>query len=248
MSRKTNVLRGDTVACQNNWLVFCPYSCFNNHLHKQQKRVGTDQNALCQAGTVSDGQKGLMMTRYSVDPERLILELGEIRQKLARLADSGENAAGLSEELGALGVQVEQLMDGLAEGGASPKEGPESKVILVVDDNDELRDFVKQALELSHYNVLDAVDGDEAMKLLKDTKALDLVLCDVVLPGVKGPDLVQQVRDLFPDVKSIFMSGYVSEDIVNQDVEQILATGGLFLQKPFPTRKLLEAVYNMLGV
>jgi two-component system cell cycle sensor histidine kinase/response regulator CckA len=197
---------------------------------------------------MSDGQKGLMMTRDSVDPERLILELGEIRQKLAHLADSAEHAVSLSEELEALGIQIEQLMDGLMEGGVSSKEGPESKAILVVDDNDELRDFVKQALELSNYNVLDAADGEEAMKLLQGMKDLDLVLCDVILPGVKGPDLVQQVRGLFPDVKSIFMSGYVSEDIVNQDVEQILATGGLFLQKPFPTRKLLEAVYNMLGV
>jgi two-component system cell cycle sensor histidine kinase/response regulator CckA len=69
-----------------------------------------------------------------------------------------------------------------------------------------------------------------------------------MLPGVKGPDLIRQVRDMFPNVKTIFMSGYVAEDIVNQDVEQILAAGGIFLQKPFPTRKLLEAVHDLLGV
>jgi two-component system cell cycle sensor histidine kinase/response regulator CckA len=188
------------------------------------------------------------MTRDSVDRERLILELGDIRQKLARLADSTGSAVNPSEALGALGAQIEQLMEELMDVGIQTKEGPENKVVLVVDDNDELREFVKQALELSNYNVLDAPDGDATMALLEDTKALDLVLCDVILPGVKGPDLVQKIRGLFPDVKSIFMSGYVSEDIVNQDVEEILAAGGLFLQKPFPTRKLLEAVYNMLGV
>lgn len=127
-------------------------------------------------------------------------------------------------------------------------EGPESKTILVVDDNDELRDFVKQALELTGYNVLDAADGDETMALLQGVKELDLVLCDVILPGLKGPNLVEQVRGLFPSLKSIFMSGYVTEDIVSHDVEQILAAGGLFLQKPFTTRKLLETVHNMLGV
>jgi CheY-like chemotaxis protein len=183
-----------------------------------------------------------------MDRERLILELGDIRRELARLAENADNTGGPSEELGALGVQVGQLVDALTEDGAPRDGGAESKVILVVDDNDELREFVKQALELSGYNVLDASDGPAAMALLQDLKEVDLVLCDVILPGVKGPDLVQKIRGLFPDVKSIFMSGYVTEDIVNQDVEQILAAGGFFLQKPFPTRKLLEAVYNMLGV
>lgn len=188
------------------------------------------------------------MTDESMARERLILELGDIRRKLASLARSAENAGSLSEELASLGVRIEQLIGEFKADDGSTKDGPESKVILVVDDNDELRDFVKQALELSNYNVLDAPDGDGTMTLLQDTESLDLVVCDVILPGVKGPDLVQQIRGLFPNVKSIFMSGYVTEDIVNQDVEQILAEGGFFLQKPFPTRKLLEAVHDMLGV
>lgn len=132
--------------------------------------------------------------------------------------------------------------------GTIPNGGPESKTILVVDDNDELRNFVKKGLEMTGYNVIDAPDGDATMVLLQNTEALDLILCDVMLPGVKGPDLIRQVRDMFPNVKTIFMSGYVAEDIVNQDVEQILAAGGIFLQKPFPTRKLLEAVHDLLGV
>lgn len=188
------------------------------------------------------------MTDESMARERLILELGDIGRKLAGLARSAENAGGLSEELASLGVRIEQLIDGLKADDATLQDGPESKIILVVDDNDELRQFVKQALELSNFNVLDAPDGDRTMAMLKETAVLDLVLCDVILPGVKGPELVQQIRGLFPDVKSIFMSGYVTEDIVNQDVEKILAEGGFFLQKPFPTRKLLEAVHDMLGV
>lgn len=132
--------------------------------------------------------------------------------------------------------------------GTIPNGGPESKTILVVEDNDELRDFIKKGLELTGYNVIDAPDGDATMVLLQNTGALDLILCDVMLPGVKGPDLIRQVRDMFPNVKTIFMSGYVAEDIVNQDVEQILAAGGMFLQKPFPTRRLLEAVHDLLGV
>lgn len=185
----------------------------------------------------------------SMARERLILELGSIRRRLGRLANNTENGKNFSEELAALGHQVAQLIDELEAGNPVAAEGgPESKFILVVDDNDELREFVKQALALSNYNVIDAPDGDRTMALLQDTKTLDLVVCDVILPGVKGPDLVQQIRTVFPNVKSIFMSGYVTEDIVSQDVEQILASGGFFLPKPFSTRKLLEAVYDMLGV
>jgi two-component system cell cycle sensor histidine kinase/response regulator CckA len=128
------------------------------------------------------------------------------------------------------------------------KQGPESKNILVVDDNDEFRQFVKRALELADYGVWEASDGEQAMETLRKVKTLDLVVCDVMLPGDKGPEIMRRVRDVFPDTKAIFMSGYIAEDIVNQDVEKILATGGVFLQKPFPTRKLLEVVHDMLGV
>ena len=54
------------------------------------------------------------------------------------------------------------------------------------------------------------------------------------------------VRKKFPDIKVIFMSGYIVEGIVNQDVEQIVSSGQNFLTKPFPTRELLEAVHDAL--
>ncbi len=128
------------------------------------------------------------------------------------------------------------------------KQGPENKIVLVVDDNDEFREFVRTALELVDYRVLEAMDGEGAMAVVSQTKALDLVVCDVMLPGDKGPEIMKKVLEVFPDTKVLFMSGYIAEDIVNQDVEDILATGGVFLQKPFPTRKLLEVVHEMLGV
>ena len=128
------------------------------------------------------------------------------------------------------------------------QQGPQSKNVLVVDDNDEFREFVRTALELVDYRVLEATDGEGAMVAVSQTKTLDLVVCDVMLPGDKGPEIMRKVREVFPDTKVIFMSGYIAEDLVNQDVEDILVTGGVFLQKPFPTRKLLEVVHEMLGV
>jgi len=132
--------------------------------------------------------------------------------------------------------------------GDALQQGPQSKNVLVVDDNDEFREFVRTALELVDYRVLEATDGEGAMVAVSQTKTLDLVVCDVMLPGDKGPEIMRKVREVFPDTKVIFMSGYIAEDLVNQDVEDILVTGGVFLQKPFPTRKLLEVVHEMLGV
>jgi two-component system cell cycle sensor histidine kinase/response regulator CckA len=130
----------------------------------------------------------------------------------------------------------------------SSKGGPKSKVVLVVDDNDEFRLFIRRALDLSDFNVIEASDGEEALAVIREKPSLDLVVCDVILPGMKGPELMRKIRDQFPDTKVIFMSGYIAEDIVNQDVEKILASGGFFLQKPFPTRELLEVVHEMLDV
>ena len=118
--------------------------------------------------------------------------------------------------------------------------------VLVVDDNDELRTFIKHALELSDYSVLEASDGKSVLALLDKVTTIDLVLCDVVLPGVKGPEVINMVREKFPEIKVIFMSGYIVEGIVNQDVEQIVASGQNFLTKPFPTRKMLEAIQDAL--
>lgn len=174
-------------------------------------------------------------------------DLGDIHCKLARLAQdfsgAGDMAAELAELEQRLARLIRHLKDPAAAGG-----GPESKVILVVDDNDELREFVTQALELAGYQVLDSADGESTLEMLRQTEAIDLVLCDVILPGIRGGELVRQIRGIFPDVEVIFMSGYVSEDIVNQDVAQIVASGGAFLQKPFLTRKLLATVYESLGV
>jgi CheY-like chemotaxis protein len=210
--------------------------------------IAPPRNALQRFGPAPADRKGLKMTDESMAREHLILELGDIHRKLTLLVRRTEDTDGLSQELASLGARIEQLIDGFKAEDASPKDGPENKVILVVDDNDELRKFVKQALELSGFNVLDTPDGEATITLLQNTEALDLAICDVILPDEKGPELGEQIRGLFPDVKLIFMSGYVTEDIVSQDVEQILAAGGFFLQKPFPTRKLLGVVHDMLGI
>ncbi len=187
--------------------------------------------------------------RNRLNLEQWIQELESVRLKLARLSNGPGAAGALREELAATERQLARAMNTLKGSDVFREEVPENKVVLVVDDNDELRGFVTQALALAGYRVLDAADGEETFELLRQTtSAIDLIVCDVILPGMKGPELVKRIRGMFPDIEVIFMSGYISEDIVNQDVEQIVAEGGVFLQKPFLTRKLLEAVHESLGV
>jgi len=176
----------------------------------------------------------------------LIRELEDICLKLSQLADSSEDAGAMQGELVVLVLRIEQLTGELKSIDAIPGEVPAPKVILVVDDNEELRTFIRQALELSDYRVLEASDGKSAMAQLEKATTIDLVLSDVVLPGIKGPEIVRKIRGKFPGVKVIFMSGYIVEGIVNQDVEKIVESGCNFLTKPFPTRKMLEAIQDAL--
>lgn len=201
-----------------------------------------------QQGADRQTVKGLIMTNDTLSREGLIQELQNISEQLARLAEGGVSPDNMSQELEALSMRVAYLMRELNGSDTSSKGEAKSKVVLVVDDNDEFRLFIRRALELSDFNVIEASGGEEALAVIREKPSLDLVVCDVILPGMKGPELMRKIRDQFPDTKVIFMSGYIAEDIVNQDVEKILASGGFFLQKPFPTRELLEVVHEMLDV
>ncbi len=186
------------------------------------------------------------MAQDDLHRKHLIRELEDIHLKLSRLAGGSGDAESLRNEVAVLGWRIEQLHKELQSIDAELGEELSPKIVLVVDDNDELRTFIKHALELSDYSVLEAADGMGAISLLENVKTIDLILCDVVLPGIKGPEIVKMVRKKFPDIKVIFMSGYIVEGIVNQDVEQIVSSGQNFLTKPFPTRELLEAVHDAL--
>jgi two-component system cell cycle sensor histidine kinase/response regulator CckA len=119
------------------------------------------------------------------------------------------------------------------------------KTILVVDDEPEIRKLVSAMLSNSGYQIILADTGEQAIKLFrKQPKAIDLLLTDVVAPGMAGPTLADQLTELKPDLRVLFMSGYDNRQVVQK---YVVEKGYLLLPKPFTVKQLEEKVAEALS-
>jgi CheY-like chemotaxis protein len=131
--------------------------------------------------------------------------------------------------------------------GPAPEAQPparEARVVLLVEDEASLLRLTRNLLEMSGYTVLEAKDGSEALRISQEyAGAIDLLLTDIVMPGISGRSLAQQLSQQRPDMKILFMSGYTGQGIGEKEY---LERGDLFLQKPVTrdtlTRKVSEAL------
>jgi two-component system, cell cycle sensor histidine kinase and response regulator CckA len=112
-----------------------------------------------------------------------------------------------------------------------------TETILVVEDAEPLRALTKEFLTACGYTVLEAANGDEALRIAKSyAGTIDLLLTDVVMPRMGGKPLVEQVAEIRPHTCVLYMSGYPNDGIVQAG---ILANGVALLEKPF-TREILS--------
>jgi PAS domain S-box-containing protein len=118
-----------------------------------------------------------------------------------------------------------------------------NETILFVEDDDMVRNMVADVLEQHGYNVIAAENGSVAMKLCKQEDRIHLMITDVVMPGTSGPDLVQQIIAIQPDIKVLYISGYTDDTIVHHGE---LDGNTPFLQKPFTPQKLALKVQELL--
>jgi len=119
-------------------------------------------------------------------------------------------------------------------------------VVLLVEDETAVRAFAARALTMRGYTVLEAEDGEDALRVYAEHDGpIDLVVSDVVMPGLDGPGLVEQLREDSPDLKVVFMSGY-AEDSFRKQLEE---SGGEvhFLPKPFSLPQLTGMVRKVMG-
>ncbi|HTI88765.1 MAG TPA: ATP-binding protein [Alphaproteobacteria bacterium] len=117
--------------------------------------------------------------------------------------------------------------------------------ILLVEDEDAVRLFASRALKNKGYAVIEAKNGEKAMEALeKAGRRLDLLITDVMMPGMDGPTLVKAARAKFADLKVIFISGY-AEDSFREKVESEADIH--FLPKPFSLLQLAGKVKQVLG-
>ncbi|MAG56672.1 MAG: hybrid sensor histidine kinase/response regulator [Planctomycetes bacterium] len=115
-----------------------------------------------------------------------------------------------------------------------------SGTVLIVEDETPVRDVVRRTLERHGYRVLEAGDAAEAQQVLLQRHAsIDVAVCDVVMPGLSGPELAELVRVRYPSMKILFMSGY-------PESPRLLLRGAPFLRKPFPPSLLIKNVERLI--
>jgi signal transduction histidine kinase len=134
--------------------------------------------------------------------------------------------------------------DSVSGGRPAESKGVASATVLLVEDETPLRKLISQVLKSAGHNVLDAAGGEEALAIsVRHAGTIDLLLTDVVMPGMKGTDLVAKLRTRRPSMAVLYMSGYDNE-LVDQKNLEITAS---FLQKPFSPRTLLTRIHSLLG-
>ena len=119
---------------------------------------------------------------------------------------------------------------------------PEKRTILLVDDEPAGRSIVLRILKRANYRVLEAENGEAALKLAEEHEGpIDLVITDMFMPGLRGPEVVQRLAPKRPGLRALLMSGYA-----DQDARTGVPSGANFLNKPFSAQELAAAVEAVL--
>jgi two-component system, cell cycle sensor histidine kinase and response regulator CckA len=118
------------------------------------------------------------------------------------------------------------------------------RTILVVDDEPEIRKLVAAMLTRNGYTVLSADTGENAVKLFRNNPHTDLLLTDVVAPGMSGPMIADEIAILKPGIKVLFMSGFDGTQVVQR---YVVEKGYSLLIKPFTMEQLEKKVEALLS-
>ena len=118
-----------------------------------------------------------------------------------------------------------------------------SETVLVIEDEERVREVICSMLEAYGYSVLEADSGEQALQTVRELRGpLDLVLSDIVMPGLSGPETVALLLEIRPGLRVIFMSGYTDDPVINQ----VMSPDHSFLQKPVTPHRLFRKIRESL--
>ncbi|HVS65359.1 MAG TPA: ATP-binding protein [Thermoanaerobaculia bacterium] len=131
----------------------------------------------------------------------------------------------------------------------APKKRPEmvrgAGTILVVDDEEIIRELARELLGQLGYTVITANDGVQALEVFRAHRAdIEVVIIDVMMPRMGGRECLERLREIDPNVKAIFATAYASEELQERELE---GEGAGFLQKPYRMQQLSESVAEAIG-
>jgi CheY-like chemotaxis protein len=119
-----------------------------------------------------------------------------------------------------------------------------SETVLLVEDEASVRQLVRETLEAGGYKLLEAEDGETALRVAAGHNGpIDILITDVVMPGISGQELSRQLCIADPGLKVLYLSGYTEDSII---LDGALETGTAFLQKPFTLQSLSRKVREVL--
>jgi PAS domain S-box-containing protein len=134
------------------------------------------------------------------------------------------------------GAQEDSLGYSLSTGGTG--------TVLLAEDDEAVMKAISKVLEKTGYNVIVAVNGEDAIRKYKKFKdKINLLLFDIVMPKMNGKDAYEEIKKIDPDIKVLFISGYITDD----RIERTIADAGLpFVTKPVSPNKLERKIKNIL--
>lgn len=116
--------------------------------------------------------------------------------------------------------------------------------ILIVDDDEAMLETISRALRNSGHDVITSPNGAQALELLQSDQKFDLILSDVIMPGIDGIELSQEAAKILPNLKIMFITGFSAVALGSKNPHK---TGKTVMSKPFHLNELVSRVNEMLA-
>jgi CheY-like chemotaxis protein len=141
--------------------------------------------------------------------------------------------------------KVEDSAEGVSPAKSQESEHGGCETVLLVEDEESVRELVRETLAMRGYKVLEAENGENGLHIAETCPDhIDILITDVVMPGMGGRELAKQLLVLRPGISVLYLSGYTEDAVVHQGA---LGPGTAFLQKPFTLQSLAKKVRDVLN-